>query len=407
MNSRLDEHLNLLLKDNVGKTQLSFIGRLIGIEELKRKKEKVKLKSKAIRNTNTQLNTIVNLLSADVSEADIQPLCSDLLFELTSNLTNQDYTTRKIENTWSLALESSAENQYLYYSSDEECFCQLVDNVFPRDRSVISIVLPHSQKTGTRDGTWEHLSFKSPIIYEQLNTLVWSTLLSCLRIEGKSKKYILEKVTTLPLCPRMEEYTPLISGIINISKDHEATSKTLGIESYANHYAYNDASHLYSSFNFLGRTFGKFSLLRPMKYQPEQGESTFEDDIKAYRQSLSYLLCQTSGHIITMNLDTGEKAKGSSSPSESCLITPYWWSETIKSLRPENNRKASQYVRPDLNLFSNEQYLRLSDVNELRTNIKQLTSSRASKRKKIFHQLLVKSFNKPGFPSLMYPYPTP
>ena len=84
--------------------------------------------------------------------------------------------------------------------------------------------------------------------------------------------------------------------------------------------------------------FGKFS---GRKYHKSEGKKLTEKDLIGVRQTMSYLLTHNSCVAITLNLPLSEdkRKKKGAIPQ---IVMPYWWAETIKAMRPLNQKHSGK-----------------------------------------------------------------
>ena len=430
----LDEHLNLLLTDNITKDHQNLIGQLLKIESLIDNKQEVDIESKPVLD---ESNTVLKKFKSDVNRGVKTPKFSigNLSFDSLLRLIGHHkfkpkFSSKTIKNIWEMnsSYTSGKQSTFYDYKGSEQEFVTLVNDVFPTTQNVVSIILPHSQnklshshENNFRNGSWQHITIDKDEFNEPLSPLIWDVILDSLHLSEASKTKVLydlfepEKPSSEPEKPSSEPEKPSSEkkksfnaplNIINISKKHKGNSKLLNVPTVEatlfNNLRSNNDTHLIANYEFPSKTFKNFSLLTPKKPQNTQGMQSLPNDVKAIRQSLSYLLCQTSGHIITVKLNKTNDANAS-------LITPFWWNETIKALRVENNPSAKSYVQPDYTFIDLCQYAQLSneEVYESRERLKKFfdDKSTASERKKAFESLINSNgFNKPNFPSLSYPY---
>lgn len=408
----LDEHLNLLLTDNITDSHRNLIGHILRIESLCTGTFLPKLGKVAVKSSNTKLNQFLKKVSKGekLADASIDNLSFDILLKLIDvHELKPKFRSKTIQNIWEVNSVHTSGKQATFhdYKGSEQDFITFVNDVFPAKQNIISIILPHSQEKlprsyeeNVRNGNWQHITIEQGEFNNPLYPLIWDVLLNSLHLPETSKYHVLKDLFSLK-----DDETYLLN-LINTSKEHSKNSEDQGVytidKKASNNFTGNDATHLIANYNFNNNTYKSFSLLKPKKPQRTQGLQSFYNDISAIRQSLSYLLCQTSGHVITIKLNDTKDAQAN-------LIAPFWWNETIKALRVENNPNAKSYVQPDCCLINLTQYTELSgkDVDNSRERILKFRNAKgdAAKRQKAFESLINSNgFNKPNFPSLLYPY---
>jgi len=409
----LDEHLNLLLTDNITDSHRNLIGQLLNIKSLMISNQSIGIKDKKVKASNTKLKKLLSDVSRgkEIPDAYIGNLSFDSLLKLIGHHKfKPKFCSKTIKNIWEInsSYTSGKLSTFYDYKSSEQEFVTLVNDVFPTTKNVVSIILPHSQnklshshKDNFRNGSWQHITIDQDEFNEPLYPLIWDVLLNSLHLPEKSKYHVLKGLFSLK-----DDKADLLN-LINTSKEHSKSSEAQGVytidKKISNSFTGNDATHLIANYDFDDKKIYKsFSLLKAKEPQPTQGIRSYSDDIKAIRQSLSYLLCQTSGHIVTIKLHETKDAQAN-------LIAPFWWNETIKALRVENNSNAKGYVQPDYCLIDLSQYTELSkkDVDDSRERILEFKNTKgdAAQRQEAFESLINSpGFDKPNFPSLLYPY---
>ncbi|WP_281546961.1 hypothetical protein [Pseudoalteromonas sp. PAR1] len=412
----LDVHLNLLLTDKITKSHKNLIGQLLNINSLINSDQSIEIENKIVNAGNTELQRLLREVSKGkkLADASIDNLNFDELLKLISHYRlKPSINSQKIENTWKLNSTYSCDKQSTYYDyiSDFQKFVTFVDKVFPPKREendkcpqecVVSIILPHSQKIRSkkdniRNGAWQHITINQGELGHSLFPLIWDVLLRSLHLPEQGRRNVLADLFD-PQKINATDYK-----LINISESHRENSNNLNIHTEVsfNDFTSNDATHLIANYKFDMRKYKSFSLLKVKKAQNTQGKREVKYDIKAIRQTLGYLLCQTSGSIITIKLNN-------KCDTRSSLITPFWWNETIKALRIENNPEAKSYTKPDFSFIDFNKYAQLSSekVTESRKRLEKFFNGKdtASERKKAFESLINSDgFNKPNLPSLLYP----
>jgi len=260
-------------------------------------------------------------------------------------------------------------NPALIYQGDESNLLAIIKHILPnwthRNTSIpVTIMLPINDHVDKellldRTGSWDCFNIDQEHTKKFLTSELGAVaFISSLQLLGLSNPYVISllkqaglvKTTNVDVCIN-DAFTTLSERFEDIKLENYCLS--LRVQEAMRKLMKNvDKADTEGNTpiipNVVYKDTNKFNTISSVNFQEESGMQTTEHDLYGMRRSLSYLISHTSGISITLNLPIIHADMTKEKCSVPQLILPDVWANTIKAMRPSNNRPSLKKTKKDV-----------------------------------------------------------
>lgn len=307
-------------------------------------------------------------------------------------------------------------NPALIYQGDENHLLAIIKHILPtwthRNTSIpVTIMLPINDHVDKellldRTGSWDCFN----IDQEQTKQFLTSELgavafISSLQLLGLSNPYVISllkqaalvKTTDVDVCID-DAFTTLSERFEDIKLENYCLSLRVQ-EAIRNLMKNVDKADTKGDTpiipNVVYKGEDKFNTISSVNFQVKEGMKSTENDLYGMRRSLSYLISHTSGISITLNLPIIHPDMAKEKCSVPQLILPELWADTLKAMRPSNNRPSLKKTKKVYSEGKNEREKSTRKATEKREAHKGLVQMILDQKYKAKSDLLPHSYPDP------------
>ena len=263
----------------------------------------------------------------------------------------------------------------LIYQGDEEHLLAIIKGILPtwthQNTSIpVTIMLPINDHVDKellldRTGSWDCFNIDQEQTKEFLATELGAVaFISSLQILGLSDGYVISLLKQAGLVKTTDVDVDIDDAFTTLSERFE----DIELENYCLSLRVQEAiRELMKNVdkadtegntpiipNVAYKDTNKFNTISSVNFQEENGMQTTEHDLYGMRRSLSYLMSHTSGISITLNIPIIHVNMTKEKCSVPQLILPQYWADTVKAMRPSNNRPSLKRTKKEVVKNENE-----------------------------------------------------